>query len=182
MPSLSGPQLPDVLRTLHGTNVRRLMARLNLTQQDIVDASGLDERTLRSLLQGTTRPQMRTLHKLAVGLGVEVDELFHDPAHESQSIFDRATNPVVSSVIDAEPERFTDWTTAEFDELFSRMAVGGELTEEGVLASAQAINARRELLSQVAVVLESGEAELLREFVAMLYRRVTAIDSPSQKL
>jgi hypothetical protein len=30
-------------------------------------------------------------------------------------------------------------------------------------------------MKQVAVILESGEAEHLREFVAMLYRRVTVL-------
>lgn len=175
MPTL--PPLPQDLRTLHGTNVRRLMARLNLTLQDVVEASGLDERTVRSILQGVTRPHARTLHKLATGLGVEADELFQDLSQSNRAAFDQATNPAVSAAIDAEPEKFADWTVAEFDELFSHMAVGGELTEAGVLASAEAINARRQLINQVAVILESGEADHLREFVAMLYRRVTDICS-----
>ncbi len=165
------------LRTLHGANVRRLMARLDMTQQDVVDASGLDQRTVRSILQGVTRPHARTLHKLAEGLGVATDELFQDPYHHVEIAFDRITNPVVGEVVDARPELFGRWTQAEFDELYSRMAVGGELTEAGVLAAAEAMNARRQLMVQVAVILESNEAELMREFVAMLFRRVTAIDS-----
>ena len=173
MPTL--PPLPQDLRTLHGANVRRLMARLNLTLQDVVEASELDERTVRSILQGAARPHARTLHKLAAGLGVEADELFQDLSQTSRVAFDRATNPAVSAAIDARPELFADWTTSEFEELFSHMAVGGELTEEGVLTSAEAINARRQLFGQVAVILESGEADHLREFIAMLYRRVTDI-------
>ena len=163
--------------TLHGANVRRLMARLDMTQQDVVDASGLDERTVRSILQGVTRPHARTLHKLAEGLGVEADELFQDPYRDGQAAFDRATNPAVAAVIDAQPELFADWMAAEFDELFSRMACGGELTESGVVASVEAMNARRQLWRQVSIILESGEAQLMREFVALLYRRVTAIES-----
>ncbi len=173
MPAI--PVLTHDLRTLHGANVRRLMARLNLTLQDVVEASDLDERTVRSILQGVTRPHARTLHKLATGLGVEADELFQDLSHTHRASFDRATNPAVSAAIDADPQRFADWTPAEFEELFSRMAVGGELTEEGVLTSAEAINSRRQLMSQIAVILESGEADHLREFVAMLYHRVTDV-------
>lgn len=168
--------LPADLRTLHGANVRRLMARLDMTLDDVVEATGLDQRTVRSILHGITRPHARTLHKLAEGLGVAADELFQDPYQGGQVAFDRATNPAVGEVVEAHPELFARWTQAEFDELFSRMAVGGELTEEGALAAAEAMNARRELMVQVAVILESGEADLMREFVALLFRRVTAVE------
>jgi len=172
MPSVS--TLPADLRTLHGANVRRLMARLNMTQTDVVAATGLDERTVRSILQGVTRPHARTLHKLAHGLGVETDELFQDPG--VAAAFDRATNPVAAEVIDAHPELFADWTAADFHELLSRMAVGGELTEAGTRDIAQTMNERRELMYQVAVVLESGEGELLRDMVRLLFQRVTDVE------
>lgn len=164
------------LGVLHGANVRRLMARLDMTLQNVVDATGLDERTLRSLIQGDTRPHARTLHKLAEGLGVSIDELFHDLFATGQIEFDKATNPAVATVIDANPELFSNWNEADFAELYSRVAVGGELTEEGALAAAIAMNAKRELLYQASVILETTEADLLREFVGMLFRRVTNIN------
>lgn len=172
-------------RTLHGANVRRLMARLGLTQADVVAATGLDERTVRSLMRGGSQPHARTLHKFAAGLGIDVDELFQDlrnglpgELHEGRvAAFDRATNPAVAEVIDRHPELFAEWRAADFEELFSRVAVGGELTEAGALASAQAMNERRELMLQVALILETGEAELLREFIAMLHRRATTLPS-----
>ncbi len=170
------PTLPLDLRTLHGANVRRLMARLDMTLDEVVDATRLDHRTVRSILHGVTRPHARTLHKLAEGLGVSTDELFQNPYQGFQSSFDRATNPVVAEVVNAYPETFTRWTQTDFDELFSRMAVGGELTEAGTLAAAEAMNARRRLMVEVAVILESSEADLMRDFVAMLYRRVTAVE------
>ena len=43
------------------------------------------------------------------------------------------------------------------------------------MAAAEAIKARRELLYQVAVILESGEADLLSQFVKLLFRPVTAV-------
>jgi len=164
------------LRTLHGANVRRLMARLDMTLHEVVEATGLDERTVRSILQGITRPHARTLHKLAQGLGVSTDELFQDPYHAGQATFDKATNPMVAEVVDANPDLFARWTQADFEELFSRMAVGGELTEAGALTAAKVMNARRELMYQVAVILEGGEADTLREFVALLFRRATSVD------
>ncbi len=164
------------LRALPGVNIRRLMARFDMTLQEVVDATGLDERTLRSMAHGVTRPHARTLHKLASGLGVETDELFQEPLLQGLAAFDRTTNPVVAEVIGAHPELIAGWSPAEFKELYSRFAVGGELTEAGALAAAHYMNTRRELFRQAAVVLESREAEVLQEFIALLYRRVTTLE------
>ena len=176
MPAISPHSRTDV-RILHGANLRRLMARLDMTLQEVVDATGLDERTVRSMLHGDTRPHARTLHKLADGLGIDTDELFVDPYRSSQWAFDKATNPQVAIVIESQPELFADWTDADFAELYSRMAVGGELTEEGAVAAATALNARRDLLYQVSVVLETDQADVMREFIGILFRKVTNVNS-----
>jgi transcriptional regulator with XRE-family HTH domain len=162
------------------TNVRRLMAREGLTFQDIVEATGLDERTLRGLVRGTNNPHARTLHKLAHGLGVAVDELFQ-PAAATRQAFDRATNPLIETVVRDHADVFQGWSEAEFGELASQFGTGGPLTEAGVLAAAEAINAKHALLQQVCVILESSESELLSEFVRLLYQRIRVTasqDSP----
>ncbi|MCI0335076.1 MAG: helix-turn-helix domain-containing protein, partial [Planctomycetes bacterium] len=154
-------------------NLRRLMARDGLTFDDVVAASQLDERTLRAVARGRTNPHARTLHKLAHGLGVSIDELFRTPGQSPARRFDRATNSLVEEVVAAHAAAFENWTEADFDELYSRFGTGGQLTQSGVLAAANAMNAKRDVLRQAAVVLESGEAELLAEFVELLYRRTT---------
>ena len=151
------------------------MVRQGLTLLGVVDATGLDERTIRSILRGTTRPHARTLHKLATGLGIDADDLFVDPVEEATR-FDSRANPAAARIVRRRPELFAGWTPADFEEYFSRVGVGGELTEEGALAYAAATNRRRELLTKVAVILESAESEHLSEIVAMLYRRVTVIE------
>ncbi len=155
-------------------NLRRLMARHGLTFDEVVRASGLDERTVRGIARGANNPHARTLNKLAQGLGVEVDELFRQPGRPEQQQFDRATNTLVESVVAARGDIFERWSDAEFDELYSRFGTGGQLTESGVLAAAQAMNAKRELWRQISIILETGEAALLAEFVQLLYRRTTA--------
>jgi transcriptional regulator with XRE-family HTH domain len=154
------------------TNVRRLMARDGLTFQEIVEATGLDERTLRGLVRGTNNPHARTLHKLAHGLGVPVDELFQARGMSPQQAFDQATNPAVENAVHAHAEIFRGWSDAELGELVSQFGTGGPLSEAGVLAAAEAINAKRALLRQVSVILESSESELLAEFVKLLYQRI----------
>jgi transcriptional regulator with XRE-family HTH domain len=154
-------------------NLRRLMARDGLTFVDVIEASGLDERTVRAIVRGRNHPHARTLHKLAQGLGVPIDELFRPLACSAAGQFDRATNALVDSVVAAHPGQFGNWSDADFSELYSRFGTGGQLTETGVLAAAEAMNAKRDLWRQVSVILESDEADLLAEFVKMLYRRAT---------
>ena len=152
-------------------NLRRLMARDGLTYGDVVQATGLDERTVRGLARGTNRPHARTLHKLSQGLDVPVDELFQSPVVSSRQ-FDRATNSDIESLVLSQADLFHHWTETDFDELYSCFGTGGPLSESGVLAAAQAINAKRSLLHQICIILESGESQLLADFVQLLYRRI----------
>jgi transcriptional regulator with XRE-family HTH domain len=156
-----------------GVNLRRLMAKGGLTFDDVVAITGLDERTIRGLVRGANNPHARTLHKLAAGLGVPIDELFRPISRASALEFDRATNPLVESVVARRPEIFADWSEDEFAELYSRFGTGGALSEDGIVAAAEAQNAKRALWTQISVILESGDSQLLAEFVELLYRRVT---------
>lgn len=153
-------------------NLRRLMARDGLTLQAVVEQTGVDERTIRGILAGRNRPHARTLHKLAAGLGVSADEFFQDPSLLAYRAFDRATNPAVDDAIEAHPALFAGWSQADFEELYSRMGTGGSLTHEGAVAAAEAMNARRELLDKVTLILETHESDLLREMIELLYKRV----------
>ena len=159
-------------------NLRRMMARDNLTFENVVAATELDERTLRSLARGAANPHARTLHKLAQGLGVPIDELFRPPGHVSPRQFDRATNSLEENFAAQHPETFRNWSQADFDELYSRFGTGGQLTEDGISAAAEATNLKRDLWRRISVILESGETELLTQVVDVLYRRAAA-PSPS---
>jgi transcriptional regulator with XRE-family HTH domain len=155
-------------------NLRRIMARDDLAFEQVVAATELDERTIRSLARGISHPHARTLHKLAEGLGVAIDELFQPVARTGPRRFDRATNSLVDDCVAQHAKLFRNWSQGDFDELYSRFGAGGQLTEVGVLAAAEATNLKRNLWRQVSVILESSDADLLSQFVGMLYRRVTA--------
>ena len=106
-------------------NLLRLMAARGLTLSGVAEQSGLDVRTVRGILRGDKKPHARTLHRLAEGLRVAVDEFFVDPAQLVYRRFDRQTNPVVAEVIEEHKELFRGWTEADFDELHSRVGAGG---------------------------------------------------------
>jgi transcriptional regulator with XRE-family HTH domain len=154
-------------------NLLRIMARQDLSVAEVVDRAGLDARTVRALLAGrAVRPHAHTLHRLAAGLEIEADELFAPAALLARRRFDRATNPVVDELTVQRPDLFEGWTEAEFDELHSRFGAGGALTAAGALDAVQTMNRNRAVHERVAVLLESGEGELLCQIVEALYRRV----------
>lgn len=154
-------------------NLQRLMARFGLTVDDVVSASELNERTIKSILNGSrSKPHPRTLHKLARGLGVPADELFQNPALLARRSFDRETNPLVDRVVAEQPDWFEGWSEDDFDELYSRMGVGGALTAEGARQAVGEMNRKRQVQEKVSVLLETGEADLLINLVDVLYQRV----------
>ena len=155
-----------------GENLRRLLAGRGLSIRQLAEKTGLDERTIRGILSGTNTPHARTLHRLAEGLGVAVDELFLHPSQLLYRRFDRRTNPVVEEVIESHQELFSDWTVAEFDELHSRVGTGGALTVEGTLAAVHQMNHKRELHEKLDLLLESSQAELIRGIMDVLCKQV----------
>lgn len=157
-------------------NLRRLMARDGLTYDELVEASGLDARTLRGIARADKRPHAKTLQRLAEGLGVEPDELFVGDEAAARAEFDAATNPAIEAAVEESPELFDGWAPADFGELASRFGAGGALTPAGVRTAAAAMNANREAIRRARVVLESDEGAALRSVIDALYERVTDVD------
>jgi transcriptional regulator with XRE-family HTH domain len=154
------------------SNVRRLMARCGMTLQQLVEATGLSERTVKAILGGRGKPHARTLHRLAEGLGVSADEFFQSPSLLAHRLFDKRSNPIVDEVVAGSPQLFEGWTEADFDELYSRFGTGGALTYDGATAVVMAMNEKRDVHRKVALLLESGEAKLLAGFVDLLYQKI----------
>jgi len=157
-------------------NLLRLMAARGLTMCGVAEQTGLHVRTVRGILRGDKKPHAQTLHRLAEGLGVAVDEFFVDPAQLLYRRFDRQTNPVVAEVIENHRELFHGWSEADFDELHSRVGAGGALTVEGALAAVQQMNRRRELHDKLDLLLESSHAELAADILNALYENVVVSD------
>jgi transcriptional regulator with XRE-family HTH domain len=159
-----------------GQNLSRLMAAGELSLHDVVEKTGLDERTIRGIARGTHRPHARTLHRLADGLGVSVDEFFVDPAQLLYRRFDRRTNPLIEDVLQCHAELFDGWREADFDELHSRVGAGGPLTRAGAIAAVAAMNRKRDLHDKLDVLLESSQAQTIGGVVDLLYQQVAVAD------
>ncbi len=164
-----------------GSNLLRLMAYAKLSLHEVAQQTGVDERTIRGITAGGHKPHPRTLHRLADGLGVSVDEFFVDPAQLLYRRFDRQTNPLVEEVLQSQGDLFEGWREADFDELHSRVAAGGALTREGALAAVQQMNRNRELHDKLDVLLESNHAQTIGGIVDLMYGQVVEKDKIRMK-
>jgi len=153
-------------------NLLRLMAARAMGPSELSRRSGLDVRTIRAVVQGRSRPRARTLHRLAEGLGVKVDELFLDPGQLLYRRFDRQTNPVVEELMESRGELFDGWTDADFEELHSRVASGGGLTFDGALDAVERMNRKRRLHQRLEVLLESSQSQTISGMIDLLYEQV----------
>lgn len=156
-------------------NLRRMMANLHLTIEQVAEKSGLDRRTIMGILDGTNKPRAQTIHRLAEGLGVSADEFFVDPVQLAYRHFDEDTNPVVREVVDFHPDLFADWTGADYCELHSRFGSGGPLTIEGTLQAVHQMNRNRRLHEKLSLLLESSQAKVIGGILDLMYESV-AVD------
>jgi transcriptional regulator with XRE-family HTH domain len=154
-------------------NLQRIVAAAGFSIHQVARITGLDKRTISGILNGVKKPHARTLHRLAQGLGVSVDEFFLDPAQLLYRRFDRLTNPMVEEILSSHAELFSGWTAADFDELHSRVGAGGALTREGALSAVRLMNRKRELHGKLDVLLESSHAELTGGILEVLYEKIT---------
>jgi len=155
-----------------GENLLRLMADGALSIQQVSQRSGLDERTIRGIVNGTNKPHARTLHRLAAGLDGPVDECCVDPALLVSRRFDWQTNLIVKQVVEENAQMFAGWKEADFDELHSRFGAGGGLTREGTIEAVKAMNQKRNLYEKLALLLESSQADLIAGVIELAYRQV----------
>ena len=153
-------------------NLLRLMAAGGLSVRGVAQRTRLDERTIRGILGGGNKPHAQTLHRLAAGLGVKVDEFFVDPAHLLYRRFDRQTNPLVAEVLETHGELFDGWTEGDFDELHSRVGTGGALTADGALTAVRHMNHKREMHEILDLLLESSHTKLATGLLNVLYSNV----------
>ena len=153
-------------------NLQRLVAAAGMSIHQVASLTGLDQRTIRGILNGVKKPHARTLHRLAAGLGVSMDEFFIDPARLLYRCFDRLTNPMVEEVLADHSELFDGWTQADFDELNSRVGMGGPLTKEGALSAVRLMNRKRELHGKLDLLMESSHAEVDADILDVLYKKI----------
>jgi transcriptional regulator with XRE-family HTH domain len=164
----------------YAINLRRLMARFGLTIREVVERTALDPRTVKGLLEGSAHPHASTLHQLASGLNVDVDELFQTGGSLAFRTFDRQSNPAIDDVVAQHPEWFADWSMADFSELASHVGVGGALTPQGVVEAARRMNRKRAALRKTSIIMETDLGSILEGVIGLLYDRAIVSGEPQR--
>ncbi len=150
--------------------------------------AGISRTTLYLMEQGKTRkPHVGTLNKIAKVLDLDPAEFEKQNTRTSQPVshllldsilgtsqqrseFDRLSNPMVTLVREKKPELFINWKESDWDELYSQFGTGGQLTEEGVIKVSQQMNEKKEILSQVELLLETHHRETIKTIIESLYK------------
>lgn len=73
---MSRPDQEDKHLAAFGKRIASIRANRKLTQEELADLTGLASDTIRAIERGRRWARLTTLHTLAKGLGVKVDELF----------------------------------------------------------------------------------------------------------
>lgn len=69
--------MTDEIRTKFGKRMRKLRRMQDLTQEQLSEKSGVSSDFISQIERGLNSPSLDTIQKLADGLGVPIEELFH---------------------------------------------------------------------------------------------------------
>jgi len=159
-----------------GRNLLRLMANQGLSIGQVARKTGLDERTVRGVLNGTNKPRAKSLSQLAGGLGVSVDEFFLDPSQLLYRHVADSSNPVLEQLIQTDGQLFTGWQESDFTEVLKRTEGQGDQLplRRDVVAMVTEMNRRRSLHGQLDLLLDSNQSKTIAGILEVLCRQVAS--------
>lgn len=198
-PSLKPEQWQSIQHLFEGQRLRR-----GWTREELARKAGLSRTTLFYFFErsGTQQPRLTTIKRLAETFELDfqqiIDQSFAPSNSTSESSnrlgfqvpssfplstpfspgFDRQTNPVVQEVLDESPVLFQEFTSTDWDELYSCMGMGGALTHEGVRDQASRISRKKQLVRKLEVLLETHFSEVTAALLETLFRQIQ-VSSPT---
>lgn len=171
--------------------IRSGRIRKGWNQSELAEKAGVSRTTLVQLERGTVQePHATTLKKvgelldltpemLAATRSVERGSGSAPEAVSEQAKFDQATNPIVAEVREQLPERFQQLSAGEQDALISQFGVGGAMTAAGVMQTLERMEADRQTMSQLQVVLQTHLRDAARQVIEGLYKSVIVVPGSS---
>lgn len=151
-------------------NLARLMAERSLSIAETVRRTGVDRRTLRAVLEGTTTPHSRTVQAIAEGLGVSVEEFWIEPPRGEPPIPPKRLSAAVADFAEKRPELFRHWDAADWDELERRLACKSEPPADAIWAAVHDLNHKRRQLQTCAILLEMGDGAAMSQAIDAVAR------------
>jgi transcriptional regulator with XRE-family HTH domain len=169
--------------------IARLVEERGWNQEDFARIANLNRHTVREIVKsgGGRRLRNATVSQCAAALGLQVNELRDLPLerllprmHGSPTdddggrkrLQERASSPELLAWLERNPDRAGQFTAEEADELLTMQAPGGALGRMGVEHCVEVVERKRRLLRRVAAIASTDYADLLEQFVGLLFEKV----------
>lgn len=178
-PETSPRNSAEIKRQRFRANLRWLMQWRGISFSELVRRTGIERHVIaRWMKSGAEKPRSEYLTRMASVLGLEDPRLiFEVDLHERQDdllpqprTIDRSTNPLIEQVVTEQPQLFASFSEDDWDEIYSLHGTGGPLTAEGVIGSADHINAKRDLRQKFEAVMETDYFPTLQSIIELMYR------------
>jgi transcriptional regulator with XRE-family HTH domain len=169
--------------------IAKLVEEKGWNQEDFARISNLNRHTVRLILNGGPKRKLRnaTVSQCAEAFGLSVHDLRTLPVdrlllrirgkapidEESlKLLYDQAVLPELIRWLERNPQRATEFTTEEIQELLTMQDAGGPMERLGVEHFVEWIERRRKLLCQVRVVAGSEYLDVLETIVGLFFEKV----------
>ena len=172
------------------TKIARLVEERGWNQEEFARIARLNRHTARQILLADNSRTLRnsTISACARALGLSVSELRTTPLDRLlpkmratspangddgvRRLYDRATQPELLSWMERNPDRASQLSGEEIDELLSLQGTGGPLTAFGVDGFVLRLERRRKLIQQIHAITGTEYLDLLEQLVGLLYEKV----------
>ena len=179
--------------------IARLVEERGWNQEDFAKASRLNRHTVRQILHGGPKRQLRnaTVNQCAKALGLTVSELrtlpldrllqrMHGkPAEDDQSfdlLRERAQLPELVGWLERNRDRAVELRPDEVQELLEMQTADGPLVKLGVDACVDLIERRRRLVCRVKEIAGTEYFDFLEQFVKLIHEKVKPAPTPGKRV
>jgi transcriptional regulator with XRE-family HTH domain len=169
--------------------IARLVEERGWNQEEFARISDLNRHTVRQILLPGRHRQLRnsSIRKIADALNLTVNELRNEPldrllprmnqAHPANTtgwrrLYEQARQPELVAWLERNPDRASQLSADEIDELLALQGPEGPLAAFGVESFVERLERRRRLLQRVAVIAGTEYLDLLEQMVGLLYDKV----------
>ncbi len=170
--------------------IARLVEERGWNREEFARIARLNRHTVRDILQPEPSRQLRnsTISACARALGLSVSDLrdlpldrllprMRDghPAHGAYAVrrlYDQAAQRELLAWLERNPDRASQLSSEEVDELLSLQGVDGPLVAFGVEGFVSRMERRRLVIQQVHAIAGTDYLDLVEQLVALIYEKV----------
>lgn len=187
MDGQTAPRETDV-----AAKIARLVQERGWNQEDFARIADLNRHTVREILKHGEGRRLRntTISQCAKALGLQVNELYNVPlerllprmhgkvlsAEESglRKLNERAASKELLDWLQQNPERSSQISLNEADELLAMEGPNGALARFGVEHCIERLERRRRLCRRVAAIASTEYLDLLEQIVGLMFEKIQA--------